>query len=97
MRSIRLLQKQVTGWKVVPADEQEFEEAALHACDLVVARDFRIGKVPGARRASGFIREWQQQAPYGQLTDWMFASTRLTGKQPRVANMRWKTTSAQLR
>ena len=36
---------------------------------------------------AGFIREWQGQTPYGQATDWMFASTRLKGKQPRVANM----------
>jgi hypothetical protein len=53
MRSIRLLRKQVTGWQVLPADAQDFEEAALRACDLVLARDPRIGKVPGARRASG--------------------------------------------
>jgi len=53
MRSIRLLRKQVTGWQVLPADAQDFEEAALRACDLVLARDARIGKVPGARRASG--------------------------------------------
>ncbi len=53
MRSIRLLRKQVTGWQVLPADAQDFEEAALRACDLVLASDPRIGKVPGARRASG--------------------------------------------
>jgi len=33
-------------------DAPDFEEAALHACELIVARDPRIGKVPGARRAS---------------------------------------------
>lgn len=36
---------------------------------------------------AGFIREWQQETPYGQPTDWVFASTRLEGKRPRVANM----------
>ena len=30
-----------------------FEEAALRACELILARDPRIGKAPGARRASG--------------------------------------------
>jgi hypothetical protein len=52
MRSIQLLGKEVTGWQVLPADAQDFEEAALRACELVLAGDPRIGKVPGARRAS---------------------------------------------
>ncbi len=43
--------------------------------------------VPLGPVLAGFIREWQQQTPYGQPTDWVFASTRLKGKQPRVANM----------
>src|SRR5208283_5044529 len=53
MRSIQVLGKKVTGWQVLPADAPDFEEAALHACELVIAGDPRIGKVPGARRASG--------------------------------------------
>ena len=53
MRSIQVLGKKVTGWQVLPADAEDFEEAALHACDLVLAEDPRIGKLPGARRASG--------------------------------------------
>ena len=52
-RSIRLFGKEVTGWQVLPADSPDFEEAVLRACDLVLAGDPRIGKVPGARRASG--------------------------------------------
>lgn len=52
MRSIKVLGKKVTGWQVLPADAPDFEEAALRACQLVVARDPRIGKVPGVRRAS---------------------------------------------
>ena len=50
MRSIRVLGKDVTGWQVLPSDSPDFEEAAMHACELIVARDARIGKVPGARR-----------------------------------------------
>ncbi len=52
MRSIQVLGKKVTGWQVLPADAPDFEEAALRACELVLAGDSRIGKVPGARRAS---------------------------------------------
>jgi hypothetical protein len=52
MRSIRVLGKKVTGWQVLPSDALDFEQAALRACELIAARDPRIGKVPGARRAS---------------------------------------------
>jgi hypothetical protein len=52
MRSIKVLGKEVTGWQVLPSDAPDFEEAALHACELVLAGDPRIGKVPGTRRAS---------------------------------------------
>ena len=50
MRSIQLLGKAVTQWQVLPADSPDFEEAAMRACELIVARDPRIGKVPVARR-----------------------------------------------
>jgi hypothetical protein len=53
MRSIRLLGKKVTGWQILPVDAPDFEEAALRACELIIARDQRIGKVPGAGRPSG--------------------------------------------
>jgi hypothetical protein len=50
MRSIQVLGKPVTGWQVLPADTPDFEKAALRACELILARDPRIGKVPGSRR-----------------------------------------------
>jgi len=53
MRSIRVLGKKVTGWQVLPADAADFEEAALRACECVIAGDPRIGKVPASRRAAG--------------------------------------------
>jgi len=53
MRSIRALGKGVTGWQVLPTDAPDFEEAALLACERILAKDPRIGKVPGARRTSG--------------------------------------------
>jgi hypothetical protein len=46
MRSIKVFGKPVTGWQVLPASAPDFEEAVLHACELVIARDPRIGKVP---------------------------------------------------
>lgn len=53
MRSIQVLGKKITGWQVLPADAPDFEQAALRACELIVNRDPRIGKVPGARRRQG--------------------------------------------
>jgi len=49
MRSIQVLGKLVTGWQVLPVDAPDFESAALRACELVLAGDARIGKIPGAR------------------------------------------------
>ncbi len=36
--------------------------------------------VPLVPLLAGFIRQWQEQTPYGQPTDWVFASTRLKGQ-----------------
>jgi hypothetical protein len=46
MRSISVFGPGVTGWQMVPADAPDFEEAVVRACQLVVAGDPRIGKVP---------------------------------------------------
>ena len=51
MRSIRLLGKKVTGWQVLPSSADDFESAAVHACELVLAGDPRIGKIPERRRS----------------------------------------------
>src|ERR1700679_552278 len=50
MRSIQVFGTPVTGWQILPADAPDFEESALRACELIAAKDPRIGKVPKARR-----------------------------------------------
>jgi hypothetical protein len=50
MRSIQMLGGRITGWQVLPADAPDFEQSALRACELIVARDPRIGKVPQRKR-----------------------------------------------
>jgi hypothetical protein len=50
MRSIQVLGKKVTGWQVLPSDSADFEEAAMRACELIIAGDDRIGKIPASRR-----------------------------------------------
>jgi hypothetical protein len=49
MRSIGLFGTKETSWQILPADAPDFEESARRACALVLARDPRIGKVPGSR------------------------------------------------
>jgi hypothetical protein len=46
MRSIQAFGKAVTGWQVLPVDAPDFERDALRACELILAKDHRIGKVP---------------------------------------------------
>lgn len=50
MRSIEMFGPGPTGWQNLPSSEPEFEESVLRACDLVIARDERIGKIPAAKR-----------------------------------------------
>ena len=50
MRSIQVFGKPVTGWQVLPAESADFEETALRACELIAARDPRIGKIPVQKR-----------------------------------------------
>ena len=50
MRSIQVLGSGVTGWQVLPQDDENFEAEVQRACELVLAGDPRIGKIPGARR-----------------------------------------------
>jgi hypothetical protein len=50
LRSIGALGKGITGWQVLPADAADFEEAAMRACELIIARDPRIGKIPASRK-----------------------------------------------
>lgn len=57
IRSIQVLGKEVTGWQVLPAEAPDFEEAALRACELILAHDPRIGKVPKPRRVRSSARK----------------------------------------
>lgn len=50
MRSITLFGPGLTGWQVVPSDDESFEESALKLCELVRARDPRVGKIPGQKK-----------------------------------------------
>ncbi|HWF90791.1 MAG TPA: hypothetical protein VN684_00835 [Terriglobales bacterium] len=50
MRSIGVLGKDVTGWQILPATTPDFEESALHVCELILDGDPRIGKIPKSKK-----------------------------------------------
>lgn len=63
MRSIGVLGKEVTGWQVLPASAPDFEQSAMRACELVLAGDPRIGKVPQSRRATAPAKARRRAKP----------------------------------
>jgi hypothetical protein len=50
LRKIALLGEVIHHWLLIPSDSPHFEEEALHACDLLLARDPRIGRIPKSRQ-----------------------------------------------
>ena len=50
LRKIALLGGAISHWLLIPSDSPSFEEEALHACDLILQHDTRIGRVPKSRR-----------------------------------------------
>lgn len=39
-----------TDWRLLPADADDFEESVVKACELIVAGDERIGRVPKGKK-----------------------------------------------
>jgi hypothetical protein len=44
-----------TGWQILPANEESFEDEVLEACALVLRGDRRIGKIPKPKKPRGPI------------------------------------------
>jgi hypothetical protein len=57
LRSIRVLGNGVTGWQNLPTAAATFESEAMRACELVLARDPRIGKVPARKKRPAAARK----------------------------------------
>ena len=49
MRSITVFGPGPTGWQVLPADADDFEDSVLRACEFVLRHDRRIGKIPKSK------------------------------------------------
>ena len=45
LRSISIFGTGESGWQIIPKDSDHFEEEVMAACDLILKRDPRIGKI----------------------------------------------------
>jgi hypothetical protein len=68
MRSVQLFGTPVTSWQVLPVDALDFEESATRACELIAARDPRIGKIPKKKRAISPASEPDPARPQSKKT-----------------------------
>ena len=50
LRRIELLGNKIGHWLVIPSDSPDFEIESLHACDLLLRHDARLGRIPASRR-----------------------------------------------
>jgi hypothetical protein len=50
IRTIDLLGNKIRHWLLIPSDSATFETEALHACDLLLKHDPRLGRIPESRR-----------------------------------------------
>jgi hypothetical protein len=51
LRTIGILGGVIKHWLLIPSDSPNFESEAQQACDLILAHDPRIGRIPESRRA----------------------------------------------
>lgn len=50
LRPIGLLGGKIAHWKLIPAESPTFEQEALQACEFLLKRDGRFGRIPESRR-----------------------------------------------
>ncbi|HEY2858559.1 MAG TPA: hypothetical protein VGJ21_09090 [Terracidiphilus sp.] len=50
LRAIELLGNKIRHWLLIPCDGPDFEAEALHACELLLNHDRRLGRIPQSRR-----------------------------------------------
>jgi len=50
IRPIQLLGGKIKHWLLLPSDAEDFEPSTLHACDLALAHDPRLGRIPQSRK-----------------------------------------------
>ncbi len=50
IRPVELVRSKISHWLVLPSDDADFELLALRACDFILRRDPRLGRIPKSRR-----------------------------------------------
>src|SRR5580698_2996307 len=50
IRAIRMLGNKINHWLLIPSVSADFEKEALEACELIRARDPRLGRIPQSRQ-----------------------------------------------
>jgi integrase len=58
-----------------------------HKHNRRVASSLLLTPVPLHALLAEFLQEWKNTTPYFQPENWVFASFKLKGRQPRTANM----------
>ena len=56
LRTIGILGGKIGHWLLVPADGSDFEAESFSVCELILARDPRIGRIPKSRQAPAASR-----------------------------------------
>lgn len=51
LKSIPVLGSGVTGWQMLQSSDDNFESSVLQACEMVLDRDPRIGKIPQSKKS----------------------------------------------
>ena len=88
-----------TGLRVSECPGLQWQDVDFLRQQIFVRRTWiasRVGKpkskaskapVPMHPLLAGFMQDWHQATPYSQPGDWVFASARMKGKQPRSASI----------
>jgi integrase len=88
-----------TGLRISECLGLQWQDVSFVDATIHVRRTWTCGQVgmPKSKASKGpvplhpllaqFMLLWKQKTPYSQSCDWVFPSSRLEGKQPRVANM----------
>jgi hypothetical protein len=50
LRPLTIFGKPSAGWRILKENADDFEENVLKACELILKRDTRIGKIPTSKK-----------------------------------------------
>lgn len=83
MRSITVFGPGPTGWQILPEDSDDFEASVLKACQMVLNKDPKIGKIPKSK-----IRKKAKASKGIKKSAKKIIKSKKTKKQSKVSS--WK-------